>query len=114
PYMNRGLTWTQDIHVAIGYSDRIQMIPVHLSGIRTEVLAAAGLPAPLFILPNGGGIGYGEFHLDRATLSWLTQRLPEVPDDLTRGSAWVTLWDAVLDSEIPAARFLDLAINALP
>src|SRR5262249_59874448 len=59
PNVRRGLTWTQDIQVALGYADRIQMLPVRLAGSRTEVPAARGLPAPLFVLPNGGGLPYG-------------------------------------------------------
>src|SRR5262249_4915508 len=35
-------------------------------------------------------------------------------DALTRGSAWVTLWDAVLDGELAAGRLIDLALGALP
>jgi aminopeptidase N len=31
-----------------------------------------------------------------------------------RGSAWVTLWDSLLDGVLPSGRFLDLAIGALP
>jgi aminopeptidase N len=72
------------------------------------------MPAPLFVLPNGEGIAYGEFHLDSQSLSWLSRRLPEIGDALTRGSAWVTLWDALLDAELPAGRLLDLALAALP
>ena len=114
PLTRRGLTWTQDIQVALGYGDRIQLIPVRLSGSRTEVAAARGLPAPLFVLPNGGGLAYGELHLDKASLAWLADKLPEIHDALTRGSAWVTLWDAMLDGELPPDRFLDLTIAALP
>ena len=67
-----------------------------------------------FVLANGAGIGYGEFHLDAQSLAWLSRRLPEIGDALTRGSAWVTLWDSLLDGELPSSRFLDLAIGALP
>ena len=82
--------------------------------LRTDVVAARGLPAPLFVLPNGAGIGYGEFHLDAQSLAWLSRHLPEIGDALTRGSAWVTLWDSLLDGELPSSRFLDLALGALP
>jgi aminopeptidase N len=114
PSMRRGLTWTQDIQVALGYADRIQLIPVRLAGSRTEVAAARGLPAPLFVLPNGGGIAYGELHVDKTSLTWLSEHLPEIHDALTRGSAWVTLWDAMLDAELSPERFLDLTVAALP
>src|SRR5205823_12701702 len=56
PYPQRRLTWTQDVQVAIGYPDHIELLPVRLSGMRTEIPAARGLATPLFVLPNGGGI----------------------------------------------------------
>ena len=82
------------MQVAVGYADRVQLLPLRLSGSRTEVTAARGMPAPLFVLPNGAGIAYGEFHLDAQSLSWVSRHLSEIGDALTRGSAWVTLWDA--------------------
>ena len=42
------------------------------------------------------------------------EHLPEIGDPLTRGSAWVTLWDALLDGELAPSRALDLALDALP
>src|SRR5262245_17771963 len=113
PHPRRGLTWTQDIQVALGYADRIQPVPVHVAGSRTEVPAARGLPAPLFVLPNGGGIAYGDLRLDRQTLLWLAQRLPDIPDALTRGAAWISLWESMLNAQISAEQVIDLAIAAL-
>jgi len=40
--------------------------------------------------------------------------LPSIEDELTRGSAWVTLWDAVLTGDARADAFLKLALTALP
>src|SRR5262249_26526064 len=91
PDPRRGLTWTEQLQVAIGYGDHVQLLPVTLHGESIEVPAARGMPAPQFVLPNGAGLGYGEFHLDRGSLDWLSTRLPEVADSLTRGSAWVAL-----------------------
>jgi aminopeptidase N len=114
PDPRRGLTWTQNLQVALGYADHVELLPVRLSGARSGVDAARGSPAPLFVLPNGGGIGYGKFHLDARSLDWLSRHLPEIGDALTRGSGWVTLWDAVLDAELRPETFLDLALTALP
>jgi aminopeptidase N len=111
PEAKRGLTWNQRIMVAIGGKET-RLVPVQLKGRRTEVPDARGLPAR-FVLPNGGGVAYGEFHLDRTSLTWLMSNLPQIDDELTRGSAWVTLWDAVLTGDVTAAAFLDLAIAAL-
>jgi aminopeptidase N len=114
PDPRRGLTWTEDLQVALGYEGRVQLLPARLEGLRTEVAAARDLPAPLFVLANGAGIGYGEFHLDAGSRAWLSVHLPEIGDALTRGSAWVTLWDSLLDGEMPSGVFLDLATAALP
>jgi aminopeptidase N len=78
-----------------------------------EVTQARGLPAA-FVLPNGGGIAYGDIRLDSASLAWLTAHLPDIGNELTRAAAWVTLWDAVGDGELKPDAFLALAMQALP
>ena len=75
---------------------------------------AAGLPTPLFVLPTGEGWAYGGFELDPASLEYLSRFLPAIADPLTRGSAWVTLWDALLDGALTPDAFMDLAAAALP
>jgi aminopeptidase N len=112
PYANRGLIWNQRFTVAVGGRE-VKLVPVQLNAARVDVPAARGLPAQ-FILPNGGGIAYGEFHLDPASLAWLMTNLPTIDDELTRGSAWLTLWDAVLNAEATPDGFLSLALRALP
>ena len=91
----------------------MKLVPVHLDAPRVEVKDARGLEAQ-FALANGGGIAYGEIHLDPASRSWLLNNLPAIDDELTRGSAWVTLWDALLTGDVSADQFLSLAIRALP
>jgi aminopeptidase N len=142
PLPPRALVWNQRMQVAIGSSDGVKLVPVHLDASRVEVKEAKGLPAD-FVLANGGGIAYGEIHLDPTSLTWLTRHLGQasaggdrrgsggasaqpgesseaalpsgvVLDDLTRGAAWVTLWDALLDGELKSSAFLDLAMTALP
>jgi aminopeptidase N len=112
PDSRRNLLWNQQLDVVLGYADRLEHLPVSMNGAVVDI--ARGRPAPLFILPNGGGLAYGEIHLDAASREWLATNLPNVRDPLTRGSAWLTLWDAVLDGELPAARLIDLALRALP
>jgi aminopeptidase N len=117
PFPPRGLTWTEELRVALGYPGRVQLLKVRLTGSRVEVADARGLPAPLFILPNGEGLGYGEFRLDPGSLSWLGDHLPDLDRAdaaLTRGSAWVTLWDAMLNGEFAASRLIELVLRALP
>jgi aminopeptidase N len=141
PLSPRKLVWNQRIQVAIGGAGGVSLLPVHLDAPRVEVKEARGLPAD-FVLANGGGIAYGEIHLDPASLAWLTTHLGQASaggnpspsganaqrggeaegappsgvtlDELTRGAAWVSLWDALLDNELKPAAFLDLTMTALP
>jgi aminopeptidase N len=52
--------------------------------------------------------------LDPASRDYLVSHIEDVPEALTRGSAWVTLWDHVLEAHVAPAAFLDAALRALP
>ncbi|HXH24718.1 MAG TPA: M1 family aminopeptidase [Vicinamibacterales bacterium] len=110
----RGLVWPQRLRVALGYPDGVRELPVFMNASRVTVPEAAGLPRPQFVLPAGGGLGYGLFLLDEASLAFLVERIEDVPDPLTRGSAWVTLWDNMLEGRMAPAVFLEAAMRALP
>ena len=114
PVAARGLLWNQPLDVTIGLPEGPRTLRVRLADGRADVPAARGLPAPLFVLPSGGGIGYGGFELDAASLAYLTAHLDEIRDPLTRGAAWVTLWDQMLDGRTTAGAIVDLALRALP
>jgi aminopeptidase N len=106
--------WPQQLRVSLGYPDGVKQIAVEFKGARAEVAAAAGMPAPAFVLPNGGGWAYGGFRLDPRSLSYLNTRLHEIGDPLTRGAAWVTMWDALLNHDIAPVALTELALAALP
>ncbi len=114
PTPARGLVWTERIEVALGYDGEIKRIPVNLRAARVEVAAARGLPAPLYVLPTGGGIGYGGFALDPGTRDYLLRHLGDIPDALTRGSALVALWEDMLDGRAGAADVVTTLVAALP
>jgi aminopeptidase N len=66
------------------------------------------------VLPNGDGIGYGLFILDDRSRTYLLDQIEDIPDPLTRGSAWVTLWDNLLEGRLQPGVFIDTALRALP
>lgn len=111
---NRDRVWPQQLRVAIGGHAPEKIVNVELTGREVEVTEAKGWPAPRYILPNGKGWAYGDFILDKTTLAYLTSNLPEISDPLTRGSAWVTLWDALLNGQVAPEAFLDLTFRSLP
>lgn len=120
----RSVVWPQQLRVAIGGSRAEalakaghapqQTMMVELSRAEVDVPHAVGMPAPRFVLPSAAGWAYGDFVLDRTTLEYLLANLPDIFDPLTRGSAWVTLWDTLLRGEVRPDAFLDLAMRALP
>ena len=112
--MARGLLWPQRLRVALGYDGAVKELPVYVTGSETVVRDAKDLPAPHFVLPAGGGLGYGLFTLDEGSRAYLLGRIEDIPDALTRGVAWVTLWDNLEASRVGAAQLLETAMRALP
>ena len=112
--LGRGVLWPQRLQVTIGYADHAESLAVSVHGAVTNVSAARGRKRPLYVLPNGGGLGYGMFVLDDDTRRYLAAHIEDIPDALTRGSAWVDLWDNVLEAPRTGREFLDLAARALP
>ena len=110
--LGRALAWPQRIRVTLGYAGALKHLDVYVKGPATPVRAAEGLPQPRFVLLNGAGLGYGSFPLDRAGADYLLANVERVPDALTRGAAWVTLWDNMLDRRIAAGTFADAAVRA--
>ena len=114
PQEGRSLRWTQHIDVLIGRNHTVTSVPLDIKGERAEVKIPAGISKPDWILPTGGGLAYGDFTLDDATRSFLLHQLPDLKDPLTRGAAWVTLWEEMLDRRVGPSDFIELAIRALP
>src|ERR1044072_9528573 len=88
--------------------------PGYANAPATVVREAAGLPKPLFILPNGAGLGYGLFVLDEESARYLLADVTRVKDALPRSPACVTLGDHLLEGRVAAGPFIDAAIRALP
>jgi len=111
--LGRRMIWPQRLRVALGYSEMVRELPVDVERDVTPVPKARGLPRPLYVLPSGAGLGYGLFVLDRESRDYLLAHIEDVPNALTRGAAWVTLWDNVVESRVSPAAFVDAAMRAL-
>ena len=112
--MTRGLVWPQQLTVTLGYDAGVKTLPVDM---RTATAVVPGVEAqarPRFVLPNGGGLGYGLFVLDDVSRTYLVDHVEQLPDPLTRGSAWVTLWDNLLEGAVAPPALFDTALRALP
>ena len=111
--LRRGLIWPQRLRVTLGYEGQTTHLEVDVASRITAVPGAGGRDRPLYVLPNGGGLGYGLFVLDEASRTYLLAHIEDVSDPLTRGSAWVTLWENMLAGHVPASAFFDAARRAV-
>jgi aminopeptidase N len=112
--LRRGLVWPQRLRVTLGYGHGVEPVDVAIAGAETSVAGAVGKRQPLYVLPAGGGLGYGLFVLDPASRSYLLAHLEDIPDALTRGTAWVTLWENMLEGHVAPDAFMALAARAIP
>jgi aminopeptidase N len=110
----RGLLWPEQLSVVLGDESSTASIPVTVEQGDTVIAEAAGRPRPAWILPAGDGLGYGDFVLDSGTLTALTRSAHTIQDSLTRGSAFLTLWDSMLAGRLAAAAMRDELLVALP
>jgi aminopeptidase N len=111
---DRSIVWPQQLRVTLGYGKGIDQVLVPFDADSAAAREAIGRPEPLYVLPNGQGWAYGRFALDDRSRAYLLQSLPDIGDPLTRGAAWVTLWDEMLYNVPVATMFVDLAMKALP
>ncbi|MBI4521329.1 MAG: aminopeptidase, partial [Gemmatimonadetes bacterium] len=94
----RGRVWVQRLNVLLAYGDTARVVPLEMNAARVEVSEAAGLPAPDFVLADTRGLGYGLFELDPHSRTYLLASLTSVNDPVARGTAWLTLWDGMLEA----------------
>ena len=75
--------------------------------------SAAADPPPALLLPNDGDLGYCKVRLDPGSWAALTAGLGHLADPLSRAVAWNAVRDLVRDGELPARRYLELAVMHL-
>jgi aminopeptidase N len=109
----RGLVWPQQLRVVIDQPDGPRTIAVDFSGPRATVAEVIGWPAPRYVLPTGGGWAYGGFVLDPMSRGYLSRAIGSIADPLTRGAAWVTMWETMLDGDLAGSTFVDSAMAAV-
>jgi aminopeptidase N len=103
--LGRALVWPQALTMVLGGGERTASVDVSLdaSGAASVSHTSATFPeAPRWVLPTGGGLGYGDFVLPSDMLERLAADLTAIGDPLTRGAALVTLWESMLEGRLSA------------
>lgn len=86
----------QYFKVALVYADRMAELEVNLDNEQVELTSARGMPAPLSILYNSGGEGYGLFPADTTLTRWLAA----LNDPVMRASAYINQYEQLLSGTI--------------
>lgn len=84
--------WPQAFEIALVYTDRVETITVNMSQATVDLSAAIGKPAPLFVVFNASGQGYGRFPVDSAMLP----NLATLKDPVMRAAAYISLYENML------------------
>jgi aminopeptidase N len=111
--LGRRLVWPQRITPAIGGKGKPSLFDVNLDKETVDLKQARGLPRPAFVLPDARGIGYGRFELDEKSRAYLLENFPSLPEAVSRATAWMTLYDALLQSQVEPASFVRSGLRGL-
>ena len=109
----RGRAWPQALEVTVAAEGATTTTPVAMAGPAVTLDNARGLTGVRFVLPTGGGLGYGLFALDAGSRSALLAGAQEIPDALTRGSALVTLWELFEHGDVSPGDWMALTLRLL-
>lgn len=105
---SRGRVWSQRLDLAFfSGNDTDSIEPIHEvavdlieHGLEIPLPSATGEAVPRYVIPNAGGAEYGLFQPDPGSLAFLVDHGRRFADPLLRGTAWLTLWDAMLEGHI--------------
>jgi|GEM_PF-102766 len=109
-----GRLWPQQLRVTLACASGRKQITVVLREAAVDLLPLLEGCEPQYILAAGAGWGYGDFVLDPASMRALTAGFSSIDDALTRGSAWLTLVDAMLDARMAPEQLFEVLLAALP
>ncbi len=102
--------WPQFFEVALLYPDRVEELTVYMNADSVELTEAVGKGFPEGVIFNSSGQGYGLFPAGVQLL----RKLPEVADPLMRASAYVNLYENMLNGgEIRPILLADLYMRML-
>jgi len=112
--LRRRLAWPQRMDGVIGFGGgAAQFVPFHIQGTSVELNLDQAHDRIEWVLPNGVGTGYGLVILDTRSRAYLLDHLEDIREPITRGAAWITLWDNMLEGYVAAGAFIDVAMRAV-
>ncbi|GAA2992302.1 aminopeptidase N [Streptomyces lactacystinicus] len=105
--------------IAVGLYDRdadgalvrTGRIELDVTGARTVVAEAAGLPRPALVLLNDDDLTYCKIRFDEESLENLRAGLGDIRDELARALTWSAVWNLTRDGLMPARDYVALVLR---
>ncbi len=101
--------WPQGFEVALVYPDRVEELTVNMTKMQVDLPDAVGKDAPLCVVFNSSGQGYGLFPVDTAMLT----RLATLKNPVTRAAAYINLYENMLAGKVVSPAQLAAAYRPL-
>ena len=96
-----------------GRLERIADADIEYTSKKTSVHAFDGAACPALVFPNAGDHDYVKVRLDYISLQTAKVALKNITNPLDRAGLWMTLWDMVLDAELPVLEYTDIVLANL-
>ncbi|MEE2640054.1 MAG: M1 family aminopeptidase [Planctomycetota bacterium] len=99
--------WSQQIDIKV-FSDgkKNSVIRAMIDGETTTIQLPNLEKDYDFYLANGSELGYGYFRLDPKSRMYLLENVHQVRDDVTRGAAWLALYEEMIRGHLDPLEFL--------
>jgi aminopeptidase N len=97
-----------------GAFERDWAVEANLDGASTGIPQAAGKRRPDLLLINDGDLTYAKVELDEKSLATLSAHLGDLTDAMALGLVLDALWQMARDARLPAERYIDAVLTALP
>lgn len=109
-----GKFWTQQVDIKVLSKSKVVFeTRVMIEGESTRVELPKDIGDYDFCLANGSELGYGFFRLDEKSKAFLLKHVHEIEDDVTRGAAWLALYESLIRGDVAAEPFLNSLLSGL-
>jgi len=114
----QGKFWSQQVDVKFLKAGKVVFeTRAMIDGETTEVSIPESASDYDFYLANGSELGYGYFRLDAKSRDWLLANIGTISDEVTRGAAWLALYETMIrglkTDQVPPSKFAEALVNGL-
>jgi len=111
---SEGNIWQQNTILNITTGNQTTNLAVELFDQNNPIEYLSSHHIPDYIIPSISEKAYGYFELDERSQDFLLTNVYNIKDDLSKSSAWFSLWESFLRNKIGTDQMMQTVINALP